>query len=361
MENAGYMKLFASHIVVLVLSIFLPVTLINAQNRKDNSAKQIYTDARKQFLAYERKHGAFVQTKNVNMHYLSWGDPANPCLIWAHGSMNNGYELLDVADNLVKAGYYVIAIDYYGHGQTPLPDHDVSIYHVADDIKFLMDKLSIEKAFIGGFSRGGYVATAFYDAYPKNVLGLILEDGGSVAANTYYQKLDVEKLTSHARSFDSKQSAPWDSTYPTAFEAFHSLYDKSDTSSQFPIFALLKEDKTGAWEIVYSQMMKLFNLENSQQFLDLTLRPLRVPLFARSMVMMDPQVIFRNLDVPILILDPISDHDPMPFEKENEALKKAHPEEISYIVYPGIEHNVHYAQPEKFTKDVIRFLNAVNH
>jgi len=351
------MKLSASLILFLVLSIFLPVTLINAQSRKHNSANEIFTDARKQFLAYEQRHGAFVQTNNVNMHYLSWGDPANPCLIWAHGSMNNSYELIDVAESFVKAGYYVIAIDYYGHGQTPLPEHDVSIYHVADDIKFLMDKLSIEKAFIGGFSRGGYIATAFYDAYPQNVLGLVLEDGGSVAANTFYHKLDGEKLTLYAETFDLKQTTPWDKTYPTAFEAFQSLYDKNDPGNQFPIFALLKEGNTGAWEIIYSEMMKLFNLENSQQFLDLTLRPLSVPLFARSMDMMDPQVIFRNLDVPVLVLDAISDHDPMPFEKENEALKNAHPEKINYIVYPGIEHNIHYGQTEKFTRDVIRFLD----
>lgn len=331
----------------------------NAQANKKSLAMQIYRSAKKQFMDFERSHGNFVQTKNVNMHYLSWGDPANPCLIWAHGSLNNGYELLGIADSLVKAGYYVIAIDYYGHGQTPFPDHDVSIYHVADDIKFLMDKLSIEKAFIGGFSRGGYVATAFYDSYPKNVLGLILEDGGSVAANTYYQKLGSERLEKTAETFDLKQPTPWDRTYRTEFEAFNSLYDEYDdyeSGNQFPILALLKKNVTGQWEIIYSKMMKLFNLENSQQFFDLTLRPARVPLFARSMVMIEPQVIFRNLSVPVLILDPISADDAMPFEKENEALKKAHPEYITLIVYQDTEHNIHYAHPQRFIKDVTEFL-----
>ena len=78
----------------------------------------------------------------------------------------------------------------------------------------------------------------------------------------------------------------------------------------------------GSWEIIYSQMMKLFNLENSEQFFDLTLRPTKVPLFAKSMVVIEPQIVFRNLSVPVLILDPISENDPMPFGKENQALKK---------------------------------------
>ena len=351
------MRFSAHQIFLLATLVLLHVTVPNAQAKKENSVEQIYNDAKKQFLAFERSHGRFVQTKNVNMHYLSWGDPANPCLIWAHGSTNNGYELLNIADSLVKAGYHVIAIDYYGHGQTALPDHEVSLYHVTDDIKFLMDKLSIEKAFIGGFSRGGFVATAFYDSYPKNVLGLILEDGGSVAANTYYQKLDSEKLKKIAKNFDLKHSTSWDKTYPTEIEAFSSLYDKNESSNQFPILALLKRNKMGNWEIIYSQMMKLFNLENSEQFFDLTLRPSEVPLFAKSMVIIEPQIVFRNLSVPVLILDPISENDPMPFEKENQALKKKHPKEIKCIVYPDTEHNIHYAHPEKFTKDQIKFLD----
>jgi pimeloyl-ACP methyl ester carboxylesterase len=337
--------------------VLLQVTLGYTQSIKDGSALKVYKSAKQQFIEFERMHGAFVQTRNVNMHYLSWGDPANPCLILAHGSMNNGYELLNIADSLVKSGYYVIAIDYYGHGQTPIPDHDVSVYHVADDIKFLMDMLSIEKAFIGGFSRGGYVATAFYDAYPKNVLGLVLEDGGSVAANTYHQKIDPAELKKISKSFDIKQSNPWDRTYQTEFEAFNSLYDKNEPGNQFPILALLKKNTAGQWHIIYSEMMKLFNLENSRQFLDLVLRPARVPLFARSMVMIEPQLVFRGLSVPVLILDPVSADDPMPFEQQNEALKKEHPQAIKYVVYPDTEHNIHYTHPNRFIKDVSDFLD----
>ena len=348
--------IFRVQYILLSFALLLQFEAVNAQSKKESSAIQIYKDAKKEFLSFERMHGAFVQTKNVNMHYLSWGNPGSPCLIWAHGSMNNGYELLDIADSLVKAGYHVIAIDYYGHGQTAMPDHEVSIYHIADDIKFLMDKLSIEKAFIGGFSRGGYVATAFYDSYPENVLGLILEDGGSVAANTYYHKLDAHKLEQISKKFDLKQATPWDKTYRTQFEAFNSLYDSTEVSNQFSIFALLKENKTRDWGIIYSDMMKLFNLENSGQFVDLVLRTSKVPLFARSMVTMEPRMIFRNLRTPVLILDAVSQDDPMPFEKENEALKNVHPNYITYKVYPNTEHNIHYAHPEMFTKDLLDFL-----
>jgi alpha-beta hydrolase superfamily lysophospholipase len=89
---------------------------------------------RRNVQQFEKAHGHFVQTKNTNMHYLTWENASGIPLVWAHGSFTNAYELLPIADSLVKAGYFIIAIDYYGHGQTLIPRHEVSLYDVADDI-----------------------------------------------------------------------------------------------------------------------------------------------------------------------------------------------------------------------------------
>jgi len=62
--------------------------------------------------------------------------------------------MLSIADSLIKAGYFVIAIDYFGHGQTPVPTHQVSLHHVADDIVALMEQRKIEKVVVGGWSMG---------------------------------------------------------------------------------------------------------------------------------------------------------------------------------------------------------------
>jgi pimeloyl-ACP methyl ester carboxylesterase len=318
--------------------------------------KAVYQQAKRDFTNFERNHGAFVQTKNVKMHYLRWGNPADPCLIWAHGSMNSAYELKHVADSLAKAGFYVLAIDYYGHGQTPFPEQEVSLYHVADDIRYLMDHLSIERAFIGGFSRGGYIATAFYDSYPDRVLGLILEDGGSVAANTYFHQMSSEALEGKALDFTDSGDSPWAAIFESEFDAFKALYAIDGDQTDFSVYSLIKEVEGEKWSIIYSEMPSLFHLASPAQFLDLTLRPTLAPLFARSMVMMEPAVVFRNLDIPVLVLDPVSDHDSMPFEKENRALKSQHPGLVDYVLYEDTGHNIHYEHPERFTADVLRFM-----
>jgi pimeloyl-ACP methyl ester carboxylesterase len=180
---------------ILLVILFATTFLLNAQDKQLNQDSLSFVKTNAEFVKYEQVHGHYIQTNNVKMHYLAWGKSTGKPLVWVHGTYSNSYEFFGFADSLVKQGYYVIAIDYYGHGFTPVPDKEVSLYSVADDIKFLLDRLKIKNAVIGGWSRGGCVATAFYDAYPNYVSGLILEDGGSVAAATTDSKLPIDSFT----------------------------------------------------------------------------------------------------------------------------------------------------------------------
>jgi pimeloyl-ACP methyl ester carboxylesterase len=315
-----------------------------------------YDSAKVEFNNYEKKHGGFIQTRNIKMHYLEWGNPKNTPLIWVHGSFTNSYELLNIAEDLVKEGYYVIAIDYYGHGLTKMPTHEVSLYHVADDIKVLMEVKKIKKAIIGGWSRGGIIATAFYDAYPNKVLGLILEDGGSVSTNTHYHKFEEQELSSRVKNiFKDRVSY---SMFNSEYEAYKTYYDYNSGGTQFELLAWLTRDDIGKWSIG-TGIENLFNMSNEGQFLDNILRPTKSSLFGESMSIIEPKIVYRNLQVPILILDPVSDQDIFPYEKENEKLKSQHPDLITYKIYENTGHNIHYEKPGMFGNDLGSFLKVV--
>src|SRR6185369_12437024 len=115
------------------------------------------------------------------------------------------------------AGYYILAIDYYGQGLTKIPAKQVSLYHVADDIKFLLDALKIKRAVIGGWSRGGSVSTAFYDAYHSCVMALVLEDGGSAAWNVNAHKMKIDS----AVKFYASLSLPKPMYFYNEFASFY--------------------------------------------------------------------------------------------------------------------------------------------
>jgi len=340
---------------------FLQFLTIGSFTQSPTSSSQLldqerYDSAKAQFENYERIHGGFIQTTNVNMHYLEWGNSQNTPLIWIHGSFTNGYELLNIADDLASNGYYVIAIDYYGHGQTKIPKHEVSLYHVADDIKTLMQAKKIYKAVIGGFSRGGIIASAFYDSYPEMVLGLILEDGGSVSTNSYYHQMEEIELKEHIRTVFKKRMSY--ASFNSEYEAYKDFYDSDQGGTQFELLAWLTKDSSDRWSIG-TGTEALFNMDSEQQFLDTILRPTKANLFGESMSIIEPRIIYRNLTVPILILDPVSDQDLFPYETMNDRLKREHPNLISHKLYKDTGHNIHYERPDEFVVDLTQFLKTI--
>jgi pimeloyl-ACP methyl ester carboxylesterase len=264
--------------------------------------------------------------------------------------------LLNIAEDLVKEGYYVIAIDYYGHGLTKIPKHEVSLYHVADDINLLMEVKKIKKAIVGGWSRGGVIATAFYDAYPNKVLGIILEDGGSVSTNTHYHQLEEQELVYRVKDIFKERMAY--AMFDSEYEAYKAYYDYTGSGTQFELLAWLTRDDNRKWSIG-NGVEKLFNMSNEAQFTDNILRPTKSTLFGESMSIIEPKIVYRNLRVPILILDPISDQDTFPFKTENEKLKSLHPNLITHKIYENTGHNIHFEKSAIFVQDLGSFLKIV--
>jgi pimeloyl-ACP methyl ester carboxylesterase len=200
------------------------------------------------------------------------------------------------------------------------------------------------------------ISSAFYDTYPERVLGLILEDGGSVSTNTHYHQMDSTTL---GKRIDEifKDRFP-DLSYGSEYEAYCAYYDTTQRGNQFELLAWIRPTKEGRWAISPG-VLELFNMKTPEQFLENILYPTRAPLFAESMSVLEPKIIFRNLSVPLLIIDPTSGEDLFPYEKENAALQKQHPALIEYKVYPSTGHNVHYERPEQFLKDVATFLKRI--
>jgi pimeloyl-ACP methyl ester carboxylesterase len=341
---------------LIFLQFFIFKSYSQDSSNQDPNIRRRYDSAQIEFNNYEKVHGHFIQTKNIKMHYLEWGNPKDTPLIWIHGSFTNGYELSDLAKGIVEKGYHLIAVDYYGHGLTKIPKREVSLYHVADDIKNLMDAKKIKRAVIGGWSRGGIIATAFYDSYPESVLGLILEDGGSVSTNRHYHKMSDVHLNERVKEiFKNKASY---SKYESQFEAYKAFYDYSEGGTQFKLLAWIVKDDDGLWSIGPG-VEDLFNMKNEAQFLDNILRPTKATLFGESMSIIEPKIVYRNLNVPMLILDPVSDNDIFPYEKENQELVKQHPELIIHKTYTNTGHNIHYEKPKEFAEDLGEFLKKI--
>lgn len=76
----------------------------------------------------------------------------------------------------LSSQFRVITIDLRGHGESDAPLWHYSLDQAADDVRALLDHLSIAQALFVGLSMGGYILLAFYRKYADRVKGMVLAD-----------------------------------------------------------------------------------------------------------------------------------------------------------------------------------------
>ena len=335
-----------------------------AQAETPNVAQDFFPDTKENrllsqksydhLLDVDKKHGHFIEVNGIKMHYLEWGDKNGVPLIWSHGYGSTGFELLNVAPQLAAAGYHVYSITYRGFGQTQVADTNFSLSHVADDIVAMMDKLGIEKAVIGGLSLGGGVTTTFYENYPERALALVLEDGGS----------------------DTNQSRT-----ETSFAVFKDLFSKMPSMDEQPIFkdrfsglqALARQFNLPDIPFAVLTTLQSFVIPNGEGgytrhdnrkklwgLTQDTINPAmnhKVSLLQQSWRRINPFITYRNLSVPMLIIDPTGDF--LDLTAENEKLRDMHPDLIDLVLYPDTPHQAHPVRPEWFVRDMKTLLGRL--
>ena len=79
-------------------------------------------------------------------------------------------------ETALSSQFRVITVDLRGHGESDAPLWHYTLDQAADDVRALLDHLSITQALFVGLSMGGYVLLAFYRKYADRVKGMVLAD-----------------------------------------------------------------------------------------------------------------------------------------------------------------------------------------
>ena len=135
-----------------------------------------------------------------------WEEPETLVLI--HGYISNARFWFPQVPKFCKE-FKVITIDNRGYGRTTVPKEGFTIKMMANDLRVLLDKLKVDKAYFLGHCMGGCVVQQFALDYPEKVKGLVL-------FATFSQPLDPpldwnslkQMFTTMDLSDIAKQSAP---------------------------------------------------------------------------------------------------------------------------------------------------------
>lgn len=337
----------------------------------------LYKDSYELFKKIERENARVITVNGISMGYLDFGPIDAMPLIWAHGSTSTSYEIANVQAGLVAAGYRVIAIDYRGHGKTQcdITDGNTSLYHIADDIAALMDNLGIEKAVLGGLSKGGWVAAAFYDTYPHRTLGLLLEHGGSFSSLRWKEDIQLgvvkagilpyptelyEKLVDQSVVYPTLLDAVKVALEPFGLFLTHVLTPEI-MSTYMAMFTQSGEERwiyhCNIFELMCDEgerERKKFNVRHTPHYS-------RLAIMQQSQELMIPQVVFRNLSIPMHIIDPVSPDHCLYVRHQHAELQAQHPDWITHEVYEydHSPHEAHFERPERFIQSASALLARV--
>lgn len=79
-------------------------------------------------------------------------------------------------EEALSSRHRVITVDLRGHGESDAPLWHYTLDQAADDVRGLLDHLSVLQAVFVGLSMGGYILFAFYRKHADRVKGLVLAD-----------------------------------------------------------------------------------------------------------------------------------------------------------------------------------------
>ena len=341
--------------LVLALSSALRPSTLDSQAIDTARVRVAYAAATALRNDIERSHGRFVTVNGIKMHYLEWGDATGVPLVWAHGSASSGYEIRGVAARLVQAGYRVLAVDYRGHGLTRVTDYDFTIDHIADDLIGLLDSLRLPAAVFGGASKGGVVAAAVYDQYPSRTMGLLMADGGTSSTQWVFDRASPDQL---GRLLSDPVPTI---TGSSEFDVFRQVVGNI-APGELPLEWLLDmlfrigPSDNGQWAFLpgFDRMMGSYEAWTAG-----ITRPTTLPPLQWSEQAMIPRMVFRNLHVPMMILDPQGERDFRPVTDQNERLAKDHPDLVIHRIYAQTEHNILRSRPDWLVRDAATLLDEV--
>jgi pimeloyl-ACP methyl ester carboxylesterase len=102
----------------------------------------------------------------------SFGDPANPPIVFLHG-IRLGREIWAQHALVLSQKYHVITLDLPGHGA--LTGVTFTEEHLVEQLNEALDTLPMPPL-IAGYSLGGFVAMRYAASFPERTAGLLLAD-----------------------------------------------------------------------------------------------------------------------------------------------------------------------------------------
>lgn len=128
----------------------------------------------------------FQEFNGINLHYVTWGKltQTERAVVLVHGLSFSHQEWSELGPILAEQGWFAIAPDLRGRGQSDKPPHGYGIPFHVNDLLALCDALGLPNVHLIGHSLGAQIGFFLAAIHPKRIGRLVLVDaGGRVPAD----------------------------------------------------------------------------------------------------------------------------------------------------------------------------------
>ncbi len=153
----------------------------------------------------EEAPSRYYMSQRLRLHYVVWGNEANPPLLLIHGNRDHARTWDQVALRL-KDDYCVYAVDLRGHGDSAWAvGGQYSLPEFVLDVAMLGQELDRYPLTIIGHSLGGAVALEYTGVFPANVQRVVAIEGlGPRVGEPTPASVRMRHWISHMQEFDNR-------------------------------------------------------------------------------------------------------------------------------------------------------------
>ncbi len=121
-----------------------------------------------------------IPVNGVTLRAVTWGEPGDPgwAVVLVHGITANGQYWTDTGPALAARGWFPIALDLRGRGQSDKPPHGYGLPFHANDILAILDHFGLATSHYVGHSLGGLIGLYLAAVHPHRMGRFVLVDAG---------------------------------------------------------------------------------------------------------------------------------------------------------------------------------------
>lgn len=259
----------------------------------------------------------FVRLSNgINLEYVEQGTPSGIPVVLLHG-WTDSWNSFERVLPLLPESYHLFAPSLRGHGDSDKPSEGYSSRDFSNDVAAFMDAVNLNSAVFVGFSMGGVVAKRLALDHPDLVDGLVLI-GTPVNLNG---KPHIDELWELLLTLD-------DPIDPDFIRAFNEGVPVKPVPPEF-------------LENINQANMKV----PAHVWRDAFMGVWEADMMGEISAVKSPTLVFWG------------EHDSFTTIEDQKEISSVIPNS-EFKVYPGNGHAIHWEEPERFSADVIEFIEG---